>query len=548
MLPLSHDRSSCRKTRAYSVAEKAQSIIKMKTQHQTSLLTLAAICLFSTAVRAEVRVPSIIGNNMVLQRNQSNAIWGWADPKESINVSIHNQTSQIQAGDDGSWKLMLEPLPTGGPYEMVIRGKNTLEFDNILSGEVWICSGQSNMQWSVNAANDPDLEKLSADYPQIRLVTVPRVGTQVPMDDFEGQWEECSPETVGNFSAVGYFFGRQLHTTLNVPIGLINNAWGGSAAEAWVRRDILEADARYAPLLARWAKTEADEKLKEQIADYEKAMVDWKWKAIEARATGEAPPKRPNRPNNQLFGNHRPSNIYNGVLHPTIGYGIRGAIWYQGESNAGRAYQYRDLFPLMIQNWRDVWNQGDFPFYWVQLADFRLEKDQPADSDWAELREAQTMTMSKLPNTGEAVIIDLGEAQDIHPKNKQDVGKRLARWALAKDYGYDIVYRSPIYKSMDRQGNKITVTFDHVGGGMDLFDVQKPIGFTVAGADQKFVRAEAKIINKTQIEVWSESVANPVAVRYAWADNPVCNVQNREGLPLTPFRSDDWPGITIYNH
>jgi sialate O-acetylesterase len=236
------------------------------------------------------------------------------------------------------------------------------------------------------------------------------------------------------------------------------------------------------------------------------------------------------------------------VLHPTIGYGIKGAIWYQGESNAGRAYQYRDLFPLMIQNWREVWNQGDFPFYWVQLADFRLEKDLPAESDWAELREAQTMTMSKLNNTGEAVIIDLGEAQDIHPKNKEDVGKRLARWALAKDYDYDLVYRSPIYQSMDRQGSKITLTFDHVGGGMDLFDVNTPIGFTLAGADQQFVRAAAKVINRTQIEVWSESVSNPVAVRYAWADNPVCNVQNKEGLPLTPFRTDDWPGITVDNH
>ena len=520
----------------------------MKTYHKSHLIACAALCLFSTSVRSEVRVPSIIGNNMVLQRNQSNPVWGWADPRETVTVTVHDQTVKTRAGDDGSWRVSVSALPTGGPYEMTIRGKNTLQFENILSGEVWICSGQSNMQWSINASNDPDLEKLTAQYPEIRLISVPQVGTQVPMDDFEGQWEECSSDTVGNFSAVGYFFGRQLHNTLKVPIGLINNAWGGSAAEAWIRRDLLETDARYAPLMERWKKTEANEKLKTQIADYEKAMKEWKWKAIEARAKGEATPKRPNRPNNQLFGNHRPSNIYNGVLHPTIGYGIKGAIWYQGESNAGRAYQYRDLFPLMIQNWRDVWNQGDFPFYWVQLADFRLEKDLPAESDWAELREAQTMTMSKLANTGEAVIIDLGEAEDIHPKNKEDVGKRLARWALAKDYDYDLVYRSPIYQSMDRQGTKITLTFDHVGSGMDLFDVNTPIGFTLAGADQQFVRAAAKIINRTQIEVWSESVSNPVAVRYAWADNPVCNVQNKEGLPLTPFRTDDWPGITVDNH
>ncbi|MDA7618796.1 sialate O-acetylesterase, partial [Verrucomicrobia bacterium] len=228
-----------------------------------------------------------------------------------------------------------------------------------------------------------------------------------------------------------------------------------------------------------------------------------------------------------------------------IGYGIRGVIWYQGESNAGRAYQYRHLFPLMIQNWRDVWDQGDFPFYWVQLADFRLEKPQPSESDWAELREAQTMTMEALPNTGEAVILNLGEAQDIHPKNKEDVGKRLARWALANEYGFDIVYRSPTYQSMERIGERIKLHFKHVGSGLDLFDIQKPVGFTIAGADQKFLRAEAKILNGAKIEVWSESVPHPVAVRYAWADNPVCNVQNKEGLPLTPFRTDDWPGITI---
>lgn len=262
----------------------------MKTYHLSHLITLAALCLFTTSARSEVRMPSIFGNNMVLQRNQPNPVWGWADPKESVTITIHEQTVKTQAGDDGSWRVSLEALPTGGPYEMTIRGKNTLEFDNILSGEVWICSGQSNMQWSVNASNDPDLEKLTANYPQIRLVSVPRVGTQVPMDDFEGQWEECSPKTVGNFSAVGYFFGRQLHNTLNVPIGLINNAWG-SAAEAWVRRDILEADPRYAPLLERWKKTEADAKLKTQIAAYEKAMKDWKWEAIEARAKGEPTPK-----------------------------------------------------------------------------------------------------------------------------------------------------------------------------------------------------------------------------------------------------------------
>ncbi|MDG1890388.1 MAG: sialate O-acetylesterase [Verrucomicrobiota bacterium] len=520
--------------------------MKKNRKRKQGIILGTLIALLAPAVlQAEVSIPSIIGNNMVLQREQENRIWGWANAGEVVTVRIQDQKKQAKTHADGSWRLMLDPLPVGGPYTMTIRGKNTLTLDNILVGEVWICSGQSNMQWSVNSSNDADLEKLNANHPRIRLISVPQVGTQVPQQDFEGQWTECSGATVGDFSAVGYFFGRQLQTTLQVPVGLIDNAWGGSAAEAWVRRDLLTTDPRYASLMKRWDQTEKEAKLLTAIADYEQALTTWQTDLAEARLAGKKLPPRPHRPNNQLTGNHRPSNIYNGVLYPTIGYGIRGVIWYQGESNAGRAYQYRHLFPLMIQNWRDVWDQGDFPFYWVQLADFRLEKPQPSESDWAELREAQTMTMEALPNTGEAVILNLGEAQDIHPKNKEDVGKRLARWALANEYGFDIVYRSPTYQSMERIGERIKLHFKHVGSGLDLFDIQKPVGFTIAGADQKFLRAEAKISNGAEIEVWSESVPHPVAVRYAWADNPVCNVQNKEGLPLTPFRTDDWPGITI---
>jgi sialate O-acetylesterase len=248
-----------------------------------------------------------------------------------------------------------------------------------------------------------------------------------------------------------------------------------------------------------------------------------------------------------MKGNFRPGNIYNGVLLPTIGYGIRGVIWYQGESNAGRAYQYRDLFPLMIQSWRDLWHVGDFPFYWVQLADFLNEKTEPTDSAWAELREAQTMTMSKLSHTGEAVIIDLGEGKDIHPKNKQGVAMRLARWALARDYGVSVPCQSPTYKSMEKQGNKIILTFDHVDGGFRPFDVKEPRGFAIAGSDRKFHNAQAKLAGPSTIEVWSEQVSDPVAVRYAWADNPICNLYSSAGLPATPFRTDDWPGVTVNN-
>jgi sialate O-acetylesterase len=347
-----------------------------------------------------------------------------------------------------------------------------------------------------------------------------------------------TPETVGNFSAVGYFFARQLHRTLDVPIGMINNAWGGSACEAWISRDLLTKTPLYQPLIERWLldeRTVAELSKKTDLNDAQKKDLA----GLQTKMTGNA----------------RPGNIYNGVLQSHMGYGIRGAIWYQGETNAGRAYQYRDLFPLMIQNWRDEWGQGDFPFYWVQLADFKAEKSEPADSDWAELREAQTMTMKRLKNTGEAVIIDIGEGKDIHPKNKVDVGRRLARWALAETYKVPgIPCRSPLYKSMEKSGNKIVLTFDNIVAnpkatppqtGWRPFDVPEPRGFAIAGEDQKFVWAKATILPDGRIEVGADAVKEPVAVRYGWADNPIVNMYSVEGLPLTPFRTDDWPGVTF---
>jgi sialate O-acetylesterase len=503
---------------------------------------LAAASLRPAPARADVKLPSLFTSHMVLQRDQSDRVWGRADPSEDVTVKIAGQTKTTRAGADGKWSVTLDPLPAGGPHTLTVVGKNTITVGDVLVGEVWLCSGQSNMQWQVSQADDGDLEARSARFPQIRLISVPQVGTQEPQEDFNGKWAVCSPETVGDFSAVGYFFGRLLNQTLDVPIGLIDDAWGGSACEAWVRRDLLDADERYQPLMARWKNIEQN--APQMQAAYEKRLEAWKEAVAQAKKEGKQPPTRPQGPDAQLKGNSRPANIYNGVLKPTIGYGMRGAIWYQGESNASRAYQYRDLFPLMIQSWRDEWKIGDFPFYWVQLADFRAEKPEPAESDWAELREAQTLTMSRLPNTGEAVILGLGEAQDIHPRNKQDVAKRLARWALARDYGIKVPYRSPTYKALEKHGNKIVVTFDHVGAGLKPFDVAQPRGFAIAASDRKFVWADAKVVGPDQVEVWSDQVSDPVAVRYAWADNPVCNLFSREGLPVTPFRTDDWPGIT----
>ncbi len=487
---------------------------------------------------ADVKLPAIFTPHMVLQRDLKDRVWGWADAGEKVSVSINGQTKSTVTGKDGKWTVTLDPMSAGGPHSLSINGKNTLVIDDVLIGEVWICSGQSNMQWNLGAANDGDMESLTAKYPKIRMISVPQVGSQEPQADFKGKWEVCTPATARDFSAVGYFFGRQLHETLNVPIGLIDDSWGGSACEAWVRRDLLEADPKYAPILASWKELEADPSKAD--AAYEKRLAAWKVAAEKAKADKKPVSRKPNGPQDDLKGNHRPGNLYNGVLKPTIGYGIRGAIWYQGESNTSQARLYRDLFPLMIKSWRDDWGIGDFSFYWVQLADYLPELAQPGDSSWAELREAQTMTMSKLPNTGEAVIIDLGESQDIHPRDKQNVAKRLARWALARDYKINIPYQSPTYKSMEKKDGKLVLAFDHIGNGLKAFDVSEISGFAVAGKDQKFAWAKAKLVGKDHVEVWVEGLSDPVAVRYDWADNPTGNLYSIEGLPLTPFRTDDW--------
>lgn len=507
-------------------------------------LFAAVIAMCPVSLQADVKLPAIFSDHMVLQRDIDCKVWGWAEPGENVTVSILDQTHTATADKDGNWSLHLKPLKAGGPHELKIKGNNEITYADVLVGEVWVCSGQSNMGFTVSGSVDGDIEALAANFPKIRLISVPQVGTQEPQKDFQGQWEACTPDSVKSFSAVGYYFGRQLYETLGVPIGLIDDAWGGSAAEAWIRRDVLEADPKYADLMERWKQTEETYDWEAEQARYKDRLAKWQVAALKARDAGKQPPNRPRGPRNPLTGNHRPANIYNGVLLPTIGYGIRGAIWYQGESNASRAYQYRDLFPLMISHWREEWGIGDFPFYYVQLADFQDESPDPQDSSWAELREAQTMTMDKLPNTGQAVIYDLGEAHDIHPRDKQNVAKRLARWALANDYGYDIPYRSPQYKSMERKGSRITLTFDYVGRGMDTHDVRTPLGFAIAGEDQQFHWAEARITGKDTIEVWSDEVSNPVAVRYAWAQNPVANVQSADGLKLTPFRTDDWKGVT----
>jgi sialate O-acetylesterase len=507
-----------------------------------------------------VALPSVFSDHMVLQCDKRVPVWGWAEPGEHVVVAIAGQTHEATADPQGKWQLKLDPIPvTHEPLTMVVEASNRIELQDVLAGEVWVCSGQSNMQWSVDVSWNADLAILGAKHPQIRLLTVENAGVQKPIEDFEGQWQVCSPETVPGFSAVGYYFGQQLHEILDVPIGLIDNAWGGSSCEAWVQRELFDQHPDlYGPLMQRWTDKENQTDAKEPYEAYEAGLLEWQQRAIAAKQKGEPVPSQPPRPNTDMITQHRPGNLFNGRVAPIVPFAIRGVIWYQGESNASRAYQYRHLFPLTIQNWRNAWQQGDFPFYWVQLADFRAEHEEPSESDWAELREAQTMAQDQLANTGEAVIIDIGEAADIHPRNKREVGNRLARLALAQDYGVDMAHRSPRYDSMEVSGGKATLSFKHLGDGLRTVDKQELQGFTIAGADQKWHRAQARFPaneageggtrpDRTKVVVWSDAVTAPVAVRYAWADNPVCNLYSTEGLPLTPFRTDDWPGVTSEN-
>lgn len=651
-----------------------------------AVCTMALLLTMAGIASADIRLPAIIGDNMVLQQGKEVAIWGWADPGEQVRLRLswHDTERRTDADGNGRWSFTIEAPPAGGPYEITLSGKNTVRLRNVASGEVWVCSGQSNMEWPLHSAANGPQEVASADYPNIRLFTVQKRIADTPQEDCTGQWSPCSPETVPGFSAVGYFFGRHLHRELNVPIGLVNTSWGGTVAEAWTSAGALETMPEFKAQMEQIARAKADpdssmKKYRDELAQWQKKIEsagaegagciepgfdDSTWQQMELpvlweqaglanfdglvwfRKTVTIPDSWAGREltldlgpiddmdttwfNGVKVGGHNesgqwqvarrykvpadlvkagrntivvqvldtgggggiygqaeqmnlrrtdgsdavslagtwrykvgydlasmplqpqppawvnnpnaPTALYNGMIAPLIPLGIRGAIWYQGESNAGRAYQYRELFPTMISNWREDWGQGPFPFLFVQLANFMATQPEPGDCAWAELREAQTMTLS-LENTGMAVIIDIGQADDIHPRNKQDVGKRLALWALARIHGKAIAWSGPIYRSMKVDGDRIVLHFDHVNGGLMVEGGEPVKGFAIAGADRKFVWADATIDGSTVV-VRSDKVARPVAVRYAWADNPVCNLYNGAGLPASPFRTDDWPGIT----
>ncbi len=515
------------------------------------MLIRTAVCAFvltyiaATPAWADVEPAAVWSDRMVIQRDQPITVWGWADPGEKVEVTVGAASASTRTDTKGRWRVTLEPMSRIGPCPVVIEGTNRIELKDVLVGEVWVCSGQSNMQWPVARSGQVESTLASADRPTIRLLTVPRRAMREPQERLEASWLLCTPETVKQFSAVAFHFGKNLHDALDVPIGLINTSFGGTPAEAWAEASVLRKERSLSPLLQQWRKRIDAFDPERAKKEFEADLARWKDAAKRAKEEGRRPPRRPRNAGDPARSPHSPSGLYNAMVAPLVPFGMRGAIWYQGESNAGRAFQYRTLFPAMIRSWRKAWNRA-FPFYFVQLANFKPIRQAPADSAWAELREAQLLTLRGVPKTGMAVIIDIGSGGNIHPPNKHDVGARLARWALAKDYGRDIVCSGPIYRSLQvdpKQKRRIRLRFDHVGGGLKARDGEPLKGFAIAGKDRRFVWAHAEI-DGDEIVVSSSKVEKPVAVRYAWADNPVCNLVNAEGLPASPFRTDAWPGIT----
>ncbi len=503
---------------------------------------LAACAMAAPWVSAELWLPSVFGDHMVLQQDARVPVWGTAGPGERISVEVAGRSGSTQADGDGNWTVTLRDLEDGGPYEMTVTGESgSKTFTDVLVGEVWVCSGQSNMQWPVSMSDNPEAEAAAANHPNLRLFYVERKTAETPQRDCKAEWTATTPETIPNFSAVAYYFGREVQKLRGVPVGLIHTSWGGTAAEAWTSRGVLESEEDFAPILSRW--DAMMERYPQDRAKWEADHQAWETERDRAKAENREVPAEPRPPRGPDDPN-RPANLYNAMIAPIVPFGIRGAIWYQGESNAGRAYQYRELLPAMIGCWRDDWDQGRFPFLIVQLANFMERKQEPGESAWAELREAQSMTAAQRGN-GLAVAIDIGQADDIHPRNKQDVGRRLAFAAQEvayKERGF--ASSGPVYRSHRVRGNEIALRFDHVHGGLKTPDGGPLKGFAIVGPDSAFVWADARI-DGDRVVVSSPSVANPVAVRYGWADNPDCNLYNAAGLPASPFRTDDRPGVTI---
>jgi sialate O-acetylesterase len=509
------------------------------------LLALSVIGLVSgrSSVQAEVQLAKVFGDHMVLQHDMPIPVWGWADEGESVSVTLGEQRRSTTANSVGRWRVTFGKLTVGDDsLTMTARGKNTVTLSDILVGEVWLCSGQSNMAMTVNRARDYEAEKKTADHPKLRMFTVKSGPATQPQSDCLGVWDVCSSETVGGFSATGYFFGRELLQQLDVPVGLINSSVGGTGIEAWTSLDAQEARPELIHLFDEWSERAKTYDPETAAARHEKQMTAWKEAARKARAEGKEPPRRPIEPVDPRQDRNHPANLFNGKIAPLIPFALRGTIWYQGEHNARTvetAALYSQQLPLLIEDWRDRWDQGDFPFAWVQLPNFKKPTIEPQPvSEWATMRESMSSALS-VPNTGMAITIDVGEANDIHPKNKQDVGKRLAAWALAKVYQQNTPASGPVYASHEIEETRVVLQFDHLEGGLVARGDGTLKGFAIAGENRRWHWASAAIAGNAVV-VFHPSITKPTAVRYAWGDNPACNLFNAAGLPAAPFRTDDW--------
>jgi len=506
----------------------------MKVSSRHLLLAALALLGVTASAQANVRLPAIISDNMVLQSDQALPIWGWADPGEEVTVTLGSAKVSAKADDKGKWSVKLPAQKTSAtPVEMTVAGKNSVTVKNILVGEVWGGSGQSNMEWTVRISADSDKEISEANYPQIRLFLVPKRLSAVPISDVQAKWVVCSPETIAPNSAVLYFFGREIHKTLNVPVGLITCAWGGSRVEPWITHAQFESQADLKGEL---------ETHKKQLADrvvawngYLNAVKAWLEGSEKAAAAGQEFADAPALPADPAAQFGSPVAMYNGMIHGIQPFALRGWLWYQGESNRGQGMHYTTMKKGLIESWRKIWGY-EFPFLFVQLAPFYYD---PNETALPEIWEAQTATLA-VPNTGMAVTTDIATIRDIHPPNKQDVGRRLSRWALAHTYGKkDLVYSGPLFDSVTFDGNKARIKFKHVGGGLVSRDGKPLSWFSLAGDDKQFQKAEA-VVDGDTVVVTSPAVAKPVAVRFGWNQIAEPNLSNKDGLPASPFRSDKW--------
>lgn len=530
--------------------------------HRYKALPLIFIALAAPALQADVTLNRLFSNGMVIQRDTEAPVWGWADPGEAVSVNASwGEKAQTIAAKDGTWSIKLKTPEAGGPHTIQIEGNNTIDIKDVLSGEVWFCSGQSNMDFPMksisNSAKEPKYQSVSdyvskeiqtANDPLLRHIEVPNTPSPTEAKtNFEGQWNSVSPEHTGTMTATGYFFARELRKQLNVPVGLVECAWGGTRVQPWISEEAYRSRpdlrAYYEKEMATFKKLASTWDLKLVDERHKKAMATRKKNGKKGRA--------PRKPVDPALNRQLPATLHKGMVSAVQPYAIKGAIWYQGESNAGYMLEdYEDHFSTMITSWRKEWNQGDFPFYWVQLANFRKSNADPLETDgWSSICDQQRRCLA-LPNTGMAVINDIGEVRDIHPRNKPDVGKRLAAWALAKDYGIDLpAHSGPLYKSHTIKGDTVTIRFDEVGSGLMVghkelmnatVEVDEPLKrFQIAGADRVWKWANATIVSKDSITVSHPEVSNPVVVRYAWSSNPEgSNLYNKEGFPTSIFTTE----------